>query len=52
MGGWASVVRAQQKAVPVIGFLGSTSPGGLSAPPLLAAFLQGLARSATSKDKT
>src|SRR6516162_4693665 len=34
---------AQQKAMPVIGFLGSsTSPGGLSAPPLLAAFLQGL----------
>ena len=31
----------QQKAMPVIGFLGSTSPGGLSAP-LLAAFLQGL----------
>ena len=36
-------LRAQQKAMPVIGFLGtSTSPGGLSAPPLLAAFLQGL----------
>ena len=41
MGGWASAVRAQQKAMPVIGFLGSASPGGPSAP-LVAAFLQGL----------
>src|SRR6266566_1940094 len=36
----ASPLPAQQKAMPVIGFLGSTSPG--PAAPLLAAFHQGL----------
>jgi putative tryptophan/tyrosine transport system substrate-binding protein len=34
-------VRAQQKAIPVIGFLGSTSLGALG-PPVLTAFHQGL----------
>ena len=34
-------LRAQQKAMPVIGFLGSTSPGGQVAP-FTAAFRQGL----------
>ena len=37
----ARTLRAQQKPMPVIGFLGSASPGGPSAP-LVAAFLQGL----------
>jgi len=36
----ARPVRAQQKAVPVIGFLSSTSPGALG-PPVLTAFHQG-----------
>jgi putative tryptophan/tyrosine transport system substrate-binding protein len=36
----APLVRAQQKAMPVIGFLGSASPGRTA--PLLAAFHQGL----------
>jgi putative tryptophan/tyrosine transport system substrate-binding protein len=40
MGGRPSAVRAQQKAMPVIGFLGSSSPGPLA--PNLAAFRQGL----------
>src|SRR5207244_5940247 len=40
MGGWPSAVRAQQKAMPVIGFLGSASPG--RNPALEAAFHQGL----------
>jgi putative ABC transport system substrate-binding protein len=39
MGGWPSALRAQQKTMPVIGFLGSTSRGG----PFIAAFLEGLA---------
>jgi putative ABC transport system substrate-binding protein len=37
MGGWPSVLRAQQKAMPVIGYLGGGSPG-----PAAAAFRQGL----------
>ena len=40
--GWPSAVRAQQKAMPVIGFLGATSPGPFA--PSLAAFHQGLGR--------
>jgi putative ABC transport system substrate-binding protein len=39
-GGWPSAVRAQQKAMPLVGFLGSTSPGPNA--PLAAAFRQGL----------
>jgi putative ABC transport system substrate-binding protein len=37
---WPLAVRAQQKAMPVIGFLSSEGPGGLA--PRLAAFRQGL----------
>jgi putative ABC transport system substrate-binding protein len=37
---WPFALRAQQKAMPVIGFLGSTSPGPFA--PLLAAFHRGL----------
>src|SRR3984893_4216279 len=40
MGARPSAVRAQQKAMPVIGWLNGTSPG--PAEPLLAAFRQGL----------
>jgi putative ABC transport system substrate-binding protein len=38
-------LRAQQKAMPVIGFLGSTSPGPFAAS--VAAFHQGLMKPAT-----
>src|SRR5262245_15844616 len=38
--GWPVVIRAQQKAAPVIGFLGSSSPGPSA--PNVAAFLEGL----------
>jgi len=38
---WPLAVRAQQKAIQVIGFLRSTSPGALG-PPVLTAFHQGL----------
>jgi putative ABC transport system substrate-binding protein len=40
MGGWPSAVRAQHKAMPVIGFLNSASPGPFA--PQVAAFHQGL----------
>jgi putative ABC transport system substrate-binding protein len=40
MGGWPSAVRAQQKAMPVIGYLGTGSPDPTA--PLVAAFRQGL----------
>src|SRR5437879_4399202 len=41
MGGWPSALRAQQKAMPVIGYLSSTSLGPSSAP-FMGAFRQGL----------
>src|SRR5215208_6945476 len=40
MGGWPSALRAQQKAMPVVGYLDPTSPD--SALPNMAAFGQGL----------
>src|ERR1700704_3092994 len=40
MVGWPLVVRAQQKAMPVIGYLGLGSPGPSA--PIVAAFHQGL----------
>ena len=40
MGGWPSALRAQQKAMPVIGYLNFASPGPRAA--VTAAFLQGL----------
>ena len=39
MGGWPSAVRAQQKAMPVIGYLTSTSPDSTASN--VAAFRQG-----------
>ena len=41
--GWPFAARAQQKAIPVIGFLGSASPG--PAPPSVTALRQGLSES-------
>src|ERR1700694_470985 len=38
--GWPLTARAQQPAMPVIGYLGSTSPAAET--PLVAAFVQGL----------
>jgi len=40
MGGWPSAGRAQQKVLPVVGFLNTGSPGPTA--PFVAAFLQGL----------
>ena len=40
MSGWPSAVRAQQKAMPVIGFLSGASPGPSAS--FVAAFHQGL----------
>ncbi len=46
----APALRAQQKTMPVIGFLGSTSPGPYAA--FVAAFHRGLGEMATLRDKT
>ena len=43
-------LRAQQKAMPVIGYLNATSPGPYA--PNLAAFLEGRAKPAGSKART
>src|SRR3954465_14612837 len=40
MGGWPSALRAQQKGMPVIGYLNGTTPEANA--PMLAAFRQGL----------
>ena len=40
MGGWPSAVRAQQKVMPVVGFLNGGAPS--MADPFMAAFHQGL----------
>src|SRR5437016_4854431 len=39
---WTSATRAQQKAMPVIGYLDTLARGGPAAEPFLAAFRQGL----------
>jgi len=46
----AQAVRAQQKAVPVIGYLGGTTPGTNAS--FVAAFLRGLAEPDMSRGKT
>jgi putative ABC transport system substrate-binding protein len=43
-------LRAEQKAMPVIGYLNATSPGPYA--PNLAAFLEGRAKPAGSKART
>ena len=43
LGGWPSALRAQQRAMPVIGYLSGSSPG--PAEPFVAAFRQGLSES-------
>ena len=40
MGAWPSAMRAQQKAMPVVGFLGVTSPGSFV--PFMTALRHGL----------
>jgi putative ABC transport system substrate-binding protein len=50
MGGWRSAVRAQQKAMPVIGFLSSGSPGPFA--PFVIAFRQGLSETGYVEGQT
>ena len=47
---WPHVVRAQQRAVPVIGYLSSASSQGMR--PIWPAFTKDCAREALSKDRT
>jgi len=47
---WPLAARAQQPAMPGIGFLNSASPGGFA--PFVGAFRQGLRKLATSKGRT
>jgi hypothetical protein len=47
---WPAVVRAQQPAKPVIGFLNSASPGAFV--PYVAAFLEGLKDTGYSRART
>jgi putative tryptophan/tyrosine transport system substrate-binding protein len=51
MNGWLSAARAQQKAMPVVGFLSAGSAPS-SPNPLLAAFRQGLSETGYVGDKT
>jgi hypothetical protein len=48
--GAPGALRAQQKAMPVVGYLGSTSPGPNA--PFVAEFQQGLAEAVMSRGKT
>src|SRR4051812_4474213 len=50
MGGWPSVVRAQQKGMPVIGYLNGTTPEANA--PMLAAFRQGLSETGWVEGRT
>ena len=50
MGGWPSALRAQQKGMPVIGYLNGTTPEANA--PMLAAFRQGLSETGWVEGRT